>query len=262
MTDPTPQDSVPAPPSTDLADSRGAFRRGFRVGAGMPTVMVTSAMLGFGSLARDSGLSLDVSLALSIGIWGLPGQVAMAELWAMGAPWLAIVLTSSMGNMRFMPMALVTVPWFRGDGRPGWTRYLAAQVMSINIWTVFMRHGPAMPPVERFPFFMGVGTVCLIGGAIGTAAGFVLAGTMPPAVTIALVFMNPAYFLFVFSSVRQRNTIIAVILGAFTGPLLHQITPDWSVPLTGLLAGTAAFLLDRATAHARGENKGGGDDHI
>jgi predicted branched-subunit amino acid permease len=233
--------------SSAFHDDRSAFMGGIRAGAKMPTVMVTSAMLGFGSLARDSGLSLDVTIFLSVGLWGLPGQVAMAEMWAMGAPFLAIVVASSMGNMRFMPMALVTVPWFRGDGRRAWTRYLAAQLMSINIWTVFMRHGPDISVQQRYPYFMGVGVICLIGGTIGTVLGYSLAGTLPVAVTIALVFMNPAYFLFVFSSVRQRNCIISVILGAFTGPLLHQVTPNWSVPLTGLLAGTAAFLLDRAT---------------
>lgn len=234
-------------PETRFGSSRQAFRGGVSEGAKMPTVMVTSAMLGFGSLARDSGLSLDVTVALSVGVWGLPGQVAMAEMWAMGAPMLAILVASSMGNMRFLPMALVTVPWFKGDGRPAWTRFLAAQLMSINIWTVFMRHAPNIAAEHRYPYFMGIAAICMLGGIVGTVGGFVLAGAMPAAVTIALVFMNPAYFLFVFSSVRQRNCIIAVILGAFTGPLLHQVTPDWSVPLTGILAGTAAFLLDRAT---------------
>ncbi len=237
----------------EFASNHQAYWGGMREGAGMPLVMVSSAMLGFGSLARDSGLSLDVSVALSIGLWGLPGQVAMAEMWAMGAPILAILVASSMGNMRFLPMALVTVPWFQGDGRAGWTRYLAAQVMSINIWTVFMRRAPALVVKRRYPYFMGVGSVCLIGGTCGTVLGYVLASTMPPAVTVALIFMNPAYFLFVFSSVRERNCIIAVILGAFTGPLLHQVTTDWSVPLTGLLAGTAAFALDR-TATRRDRN--------
>lgn len=238
-----PTDETP----TAFTDDRNAFWGGVREGGKMPTLMVSSAMVGFGSLARDSGLSLDVSVFLSIAVWGLPGQVAVAEMWALGAPLLAIVVASSMANMRFMPMALVTVPWFRADKRPKWTRYLAAQVMSINIWTIFMRRGPAIEVEHRYPYFMGIGVICLIGGTIGTVVGFVLAGSLPPAVTIALVFMNPAYFLFVFSSVRQRNCIIAVILGGFTGPLLYQVMPNWSVPLTGLLAGTAAFLLDRAT---------------
>jgi len=125
---------------------------------------------------------------------------------------------------------------------------------------VFMRRAPVIPLAQRYPYFMGVGTVCMAGGAVGTVVGFLLAGAMPKAVTIALVFMNPAYFLFVFSSVRQRNLIIAVIVGAFTGPLLHQVTPNWSVPLTGLLAGTAAFALDRATAHIGRRMRDGGDD--
>ena len=253
-------DTAPPADSASFADDRTAFRTGLAEGAGMPFIMVTSAMLGFGSLARDTGLTLDVAVVLSVGIWGLPGQVAMAELWAMGAPFVAIMVASSMANMRFLPMALVTVPLFRGDGRPRRARFYAVQMMSINIWTVFMRRAPAIPLQRRHPYFMGVGTVCMLGGAAGTVTGFLLAGAMPTAVTIALVFMNPAYFLFVFSSVRQRNLIIAVIVGAFTGPLMHQVTPDWSVPLTGLLAGTAAFLLDRATARIGRRNRNGGDD--
>ncbi|MBT6096352.1 MAG: AzlC family ABC transporter permease [Rhodospirillaceae bacterium] len=234
-------------PSRPFEGTSSAFKGGLRDGAMMPVIMVSSAMLGFGSLARDSGLSLDVTVFLTLGLWGLPGQVAMAEMWAMSAPILAIVVASSMGNMRFLPLALVTVPWFRGDKRPKWTHFLAAQVMSINIWTIFMRQAPEIELQHRYPYFMGIGAICLVGGTTGTVLGFVLAGELPVAVTIALVFMNPAYFLFVFSSVRHRNCIIAVILGAFTGPLLHQVSPDWSVPLTGILAGTAAFLLDRAT---------------
>jgi len=239
-------DSEAAPPPPAFADPGAAFAAGLAEGAKMPAIMVTSSMVGFGSLARDSGLSLDITLFLTVGIWGLPGQVAMAELWALGAPVLAIVVASSMGNLRFLPMALVTVPWFRGDKRPAWTRYLVAQVMSINIWTLFMRRAPDIALGGRYPYFLGVGVICLIGGSIGTALGYVLAGELPTEVTIALVFMNPAYFMFVFSSVRQRNCIIAVVIGVVAGPLLHQVTTDWSVPLTGLLAGTAAFLIDRA----------------
>tara|TARA_E500000331_G_scaffold347093_1_gene386817 strand:+ start:4504 stop:5205 length:702 start_codon:yes stop_codon:yes gene_type:complete len=231
----------------------------------MPTVMVSAAMIGFGSLARESGLSLDVTLALTIGLWGLPGQVAMAEMWALSAPVLAIVAASSMGNMRFLPMALITAPWFHGDNRPRWTRYLAAQVMSVNVWSIFVQNAANLAIGQRYPYFMGIGTICVFSGILATILGFFLAGTLPVSVTIALIFLNPAYFLFVFSSVRQRNCMIAVILGFFLGPLLHQSIPDWSVPLTGIIAGTTAFLLDETNllskifqnpAKKRGKNDG------
>ena len=218
----------------------------------MPFVMVTASMVGFGSLARDSGLTLDITLALSIGLWGLPGQVAMAELHAMGVPIIAIVLASSMGNLRFLPMGLVMMPVFRGDPQAHRWRFVIGQIMAINPWTVFMRRAPQISVPLRFPYYMALASTCLAGGALGTVAGYILYGSLPFVVTVSLVFLNPAYFVFVFSSVRQRNCIIAVVLGAFTGPLLHQVTPDWSVPLTGLIAGTAAFFLNRWTGGAGG----------
>jgi len=243
----------PTPGPDAYASRRQAFQGGLKAGAGMPLIMVLSSLIGFGALARDSGLGMEIAVALTLGLWGMPGQVAMAELNALGAPLLAIVVASSMANLRFLPMALVMMPVFRGDPLARKWRFLATHLMAINPWTVFMRRGPGMEIPFRFPFFMGLALVCYTGGIVGTAVGFILAGTLPFYVTVSLVFLNPAYFLFVFSSVRQRNCIIAVILGAGTGPFLHQLTPDWSVPLCGLLAGSAAFFLDRRMGGRHGD---------
>lgn len=222
-----------------------ALRLGIRDGLLMPFWMVFGSMIGFGSMARDAGFGLGVALGSSVGIWGLPGQVAMVELYAVGLPIFAIVVASSMANMRFMPMCVVLIPHFRGNSTAMRWRYLLAQMLSINIWTVFMRRGPGLAPEDRLPFYLGVSVTCLIGGVLGTTIGYVASGILPLYVTVSLVFLNPAYFVFVFSSVRYRNCIIAVILGALTGPLLYQVSPDWSVPATGVIAGTVAYYFDK-----------------
>ena len=232
-------------PQASPSGNTKAFLSGMLAAFAMPFWMVVGAMIGFGSMVRTAGMELDVGLGSTVGIWGLPGQVAMLELFVLGAPLLAIITTSSMANLRFMPMTVVMTPLFRGDPRARRWRYVMAQVMSINIWTTVMSRCPDMPLKDRFPFYFGVSAVCLLAGTIGTSAGFVLAGNMPLYVTLSLVFLNPAYFVFVFSSVRARNCIIAVIMGAIAGPLVHQISPDWGVPITGILAGTAAFMADR-----------------
>jgi len=237
----------PAPPSTSaspLSDG-AAFLSGVGTAFAMPFWMVVGAMIGFGSLVHAAGFGLDLGIGSTLGIWGLPGQVAMVELFVLGAPLLAIIATSSMANLRFMPMVVVMTPLFAGDPRARRWRFVMAQIMSINIWSVTMSRCPEMPLKERFPFYLGVSAVCLLGGVIGTALGFVLAGNMPLYVTLSLVFLNPAYFVFVFSSVRARNSVIAVILGAITGPAIHLLSPDWGVPITGILAGSAAFIADR-----------------
>jgi len=232
-------------PQSPPFGNRKAFLTGVLAALAMPFWMVVGAMIGFGSMIRTAGMDLGIGIGSTLGIWGLPGQVAMLELFVLGAPLLAIITTSSMANLRFMPMIVVMMPLFRGDSRAIRWRYVMSQMLSINIWTTVMSRCPDMALKDRFPFFLGVSLACLIGGVIGTTAGFVLAGAMPLYVTLSLVFLNPAYFVFVFSSVRARNCIIAVIFGAISGPLIHQVSPDWGVPITGMLAGTAAFLADR-----------------
>ncbi len=218
----------------------------------MPFWMVLASMMGFGSMARDAGLDVGIALGSTLGVWGLPGQVAMTELYTIGAPLIAILAASSMANLRFMPMAVVMIPLFNGDDRARRWRYALAQMMSVNIWTVTMHRAPGLILMDRLPFYLGVALTAISGGVIGTVLGYVLAGTMPFFVVVSLVFLNPAYFVFVFSSVRQRNCVFAVVIGAVMGPVMHLISPDWGVVVTGVLAGTAAFYLDRSMGGSSG----------
>ncbi len=211
----------------------------------MPVWVVAASMLGFGSLARDSGLSFSVSVVSTAAVWGLPGQVAFAEMFAVGAPVLAIALASSMANLRFLPMSISMMPLFRNDPK-GWRwRYLLVAMMSVNTWALTLRHGPQMTEDQRVPYFTGLSVTCMTVGVLATALGYHLAGTLPFYITVSLIFLNPMYFIFLFSSIRQRSCILAMMIGAVLGPLFHMISPDWGLPFVGAIAGSAAFLLDR-----------------
>lgn len=213
--------------------------------------MVSASMLGYGSLAKANGVPAAVAIASAPAIWGLPGQVAMVEMVIVGAPLLAIIVASSMANLRFLPMALAFMPIFRKDEGSWRWRYGLVHLMSVNTWASTLKRAPTIAPEHAAPYYCGFSAVCLTGGTLGTAAGFVLAGTLPFAVKATLVFLNPVYFAFVFAQVRHRNALLAMILGAFLGPLLHPISPSWSLPVAGLLAGTGGWLLDKVVPGRR-----------
>lgn len=203
-------------------------------------------MTGYGSLARELGLSWPVAVLSSATVWGLPGQVAMAELFAVGAPLLAIALAVAGANARFLPMAIAMLPLLRGGvTRWAWC-YGLVQLMSINTWTGLMRRGPSLPPAQRAPYFVSFSAVCMTAGLAGTVLGFVLAGTLPRILTLGLVFLNPIYFLMMFAGVRARAGVLAVLAGAVIGPLAHVVSPAWGLPVTGVIGGTLAFLIDRS----------------
>ncbi len=212
---------------------------------GLPALVLFASMTGFGALARESGLGLAPALAATAGIWGLPGQIALAELYAAGGELLAVTLAVSMANARFLPMAVSFLPLLQaGLGRRAWL-FALVQLLSVNTWAAGLRVAPGLPGHGRRRYFVVFAAICLSAALIGTAAGYLGGGALPRPVTFGLVFLNPVFFALIFADMRGRATAIALGIGAFLGPPLHLVSPDWGVLATGLIAGTAAFALAR-----------------
>ena len=225
--------------------SWSVLRRALLDAAGTPSLVLFASMMGFGSLARDSGFTLGAALAATAGIWGLPGQIALAELHAAGSETLAVVMAVSLANARFLPMAVAFLPILQaGLARRVWLFGLA-QLISVNTWAAGLRVAPGLPGTERRRYFVAFAAVCLSAALFGTAAGFLATEALPRPVTLGLVFLNPIFFALIFADTRVRSTAFALVLGAVAGPLLHLVSPDWGVLATGLIAGTAAFWLGR-----------------
>ena len=233
---------------TDRAPDAGmtaayAARRGLLQALGLPSAIVMTSMMGFGSLAADGGISLLTAMAASAAVWGLPGQVAMAELWAAGAGLLTVTLAASLANARFMPMAMSLFPLMRGGMRHRGTPYLLVQLLSVNTWAACQQAFPAIPPQRRAVYYTVFASTILIAGQVGTALGFFAVALLPKAVTLGLIFLNPCYFALLFAGTRARPYVAALLLGALSGPPLYTLTPEWSLLITGFAAGSIAYFL-------------------
>lgn len=231
--------------TTLITTPRGAVLRGLVDATGMPALVLFASMIGYGSMAREYGLTLMTSVFSTALVWGLPGQIAMVELYAVGAPVVAVVLAASAANARFLPMVLSVMPLVNEGVRTRRWRYVIAHFMSLNPWAALMREGPRMNPALRGPYFAGFAAVCFSAALVGTGAGFLMAGALPRDVTLSLVYLNPVFFTLVFVDVRDWSLILAVLAGAVTGPMFHLVSADWGLILTGAVAGSFAYLWDR-----------------
>ena len=184
-------------PAEAFDGRRRAFRGGVAAAFRMPVWVVSASMMGFGSLARDSGVSFGVAVVSTATVWGLPGQIAFVE-------------------------------------------------------AMTLRFAPGMPEQHRAPYYTGLSTTCMIVGVLSTGLGYYLAGTFPFYITVSLIFLNIMYFTFLFASVRQRNCLLALMIGAALGPLFHLISPEWGLPFCGVIAGTAAFFIDQRLGDGHG----------
>ena len=223
--------------------------RGARAGFSVPSFMVFVAMIGFGSLAKSLGVTLAATIISAVGIYGLPGQVAMLEAYATGASLMIILISVAMANMRFFPMSIVLMPLFEPQDRLHRWRYLVVQFMSVNTWSHMQHVASDMPRSERLGYFSGFAFTCFSFGVFGAIVGWLLAGNLAIEVTATLIFINPAYFIFLFCTNRNRNIIVSILLGAVMGPVFYKLSPEWGLPFCGLVAGTLGYLFYRKRPH-------------
>jgi len=243
----------PQATAAGFGSPRAAALAGMRRAIGVPILVLSASFLGFGALVHQSGLSLWHGLFSTATGWALPGQIAFVELYSVGASLAVIALAVALVNARLMPMTITLMPYLRAPGTPRWAYYVASHWIAVTAWAAMMRDWPRMPQGERLPYFVGMGLVLWGGTLVTTALGYGLAGAVPLYVTLGLVFVNPIYFMLVFAAdVRARGRILALLIGAASGPALHVLTPDFGLLLTGVIAGSVAFLADRHWSRRRG----------
>lgn len=230
----------------DFGSATGAKRAGMRAALGMPALVLGASYIGFGALIRQSGLTLPQGLASTIAGWALPGQIALVEVYAAGGTLVAAALAVALANARLLPMVLTLMPLLRADEKRLKARYfLAAHFIAITGWAITMQRAPDMPPAQRLSFFAGFTVALWISTVLCTALGFVLVGVLPSYVTLGLVFINPLYFMLIFTAdFRRSDRALALAFGAVLGPLFYLVDPDWGLLATGVIAGTLAFAID------------------
>lgn len=203
-------------------------------------------MLGFGALAFETGLSLALALACTGGIWALPGQIVLIEMYVSGAPGALTVLAVVLTGARFLPMAVSLMPVLNDPRHRRATVYAAAQLLAMTSWAWTMRRCADMPREDRLPYFIGFAGACWAVCLVATAAGFYLAGSFPPLLRLGFLFLSPVYFVvLLIGDARTPLGIVALLCGAVAGPLLHLVDPQWSVLSAGVIGGTAAYFVQR-----------------
>jgi predicted branched-subunit amino acid permease len=235
----------PAPYASPGAARMGGARDAF----GLPALGLAAGFIGFGAIAREAGWGEWLTVFSTLALWATPAQVLMAEMYATGSSIALILVGVAIVNMRFLPMAAALAPTLGAGPEPRWRLYAAIFYLAILSWAFSMRRCPHMPTDQRLPYFEGFILTVLVFGLPATWAGFVLAGIMPQWVTLGLVALPVVFFILVFiDGARLRIDRAALLAGAAAGPPAYLLTPQWNLMVTGVVAGTAAFLVDAAMA--------------
>ena len=211
---------------------------------GAPVLVLFAGMVGFGAMGRTHGFDAWMTGLTSLLMFALPGQVVMLEMFISGSSLLAIGFAVTLTSTRFVTMVVTLFPQLhRRDRNP--LLYLWVHMLAMTAWAVSMREFPRMRPQHRLNYFIGLALPCWLISPLGTVLGYYVAGWVPTPVTLALVFINPLFFLLTFTDVKPWGNRLAIGLGCLLGPVFFMLDADSSLLLTGLVGGTVAYLIDR-----------------
>jgi predicted branched-subunit amino acid permease len=144
-------------------------------------------------------------------------------------------------------MTLSIWPYLRRPGQPLWLQLLMAHFVAATSWIDATRHLPGMEPERRVPYYLGFASACMAVSATMTALGFLLVSALPAPLAAGLLCLTPLYFMIsLVGSARDATDWLAIGLGIGLVPVAQlTIGKDFDLLATGLVGGTAAYLLGR-----------------
>ena len=214
-----------------------------------PTWILVASFFGFGALAQDLGFSAFQTVLISALVYALPNQLVLITAMAQGMAFIPLFLAVAFSGMRLMPMVVSLVPLMCSPKIPSWRIYVMSHFVAITIWLECMRYLPELPRDLRLSYFSGFAFGMFTTGLLGTLAGFYFAAALPLFLAAALLFLMPLYFLMTLTdSVKMLSDKLALVFGLVMGPLVFLVIPDGDLVITGLVGGTAAFLIAKRKA--------------
>ncbi len=220
------------------------FKKGCRTALGIPGISLAASFFALGALFKNSGLNAMQSFLSTLIGFALPGQLVMAETLIVNGTLLNILIAVFLTNARLYPMTVNLVPVIRQKNRPRWHYYFLAHFIAVTSWVYMLSNYNKINKENRFSFFLGLGVTLWVLSTIATVIGFYTAGIISKKVFVAIIFLNPIYFMCMIVSVLNKlHIILTVFLSIILAPILFLVTPDWSVLLAGVISGIISYFF-------------------
>jgi len=218
--------------------SRIPFALGFRAMAPLWLGVIPFG-LAYAVTARDAGLSVLETQALSVLVFAGSAQVSAAGLFGVGAGGLEIVLTTLLLNVRHV---LYGISLGRQTTLTRRQRPVAAYFLTDEAFGVVVASSE-----RRFPFLLGAELSLFVTWNLATFGGALLGAAIPDPEEIGVDLIFPLAFLaLLVPLVRTRTELaVAVASGALAYALSREMPGGLPILVTGVLGSLLGAWLTR-----------------
>ena len=222
------------------------FFRGFKsiLKPDSPAIALGCCFIAIGALLKNIGFNIQESIFSTMLIYALPGSLVMAESILVGASLLSIFIAVWFVNARLYPMAVSLFPLMMDESQPKWKYYLSCHFIAVSAWLIMKSNYETIEKKDRVDFWIGIGSATWSVAVLATILGFYLSDHLNKDMLMGLAILNPIYFTcMMVGAMKTIQVSFSVILGAILGPVFYFISPEWSILLGGLIAGSLAYLI-------------------
>ena len=212
--------------------------------ANSPAIELFASFVAIGALFKSIGLNIQESIFSTFLTYALPGSLIMAESLIVGASLLNIFLAVWLVNARLYPMTVSLFPLLTHKSQPRLKYYLACHFIAVSAWLIMKENYKSVERKYRLDYWIGVGAANLSVAISATAFGFFIADYLNKDMLMGLAILNPIYFTcMMVGAMKTIQITLSVTLGGILGPVFYFFSPEWSILLGGLVAGSIAFLI-------------------
>ena len=184
-------------------------------------------------IARDAGLSLVETQALSLFVFAGSAQFTAAGLFATGATALEIVFTTFLLNVRHVLYGLALGRQVRLDG---WRRPVVAFFLTDEVFgVVSTRRAPT------FGYLLGAELSLFVTWNLSTLGGGLIGGAIPDPTKLGLDLVFPLAFLALL--VPLVRTRVELVVALFSGALAYVVAQMSSGGVPIVVTGVGGSLL-------------------
>ena len=222
------------------------FLKGYRsiLKPDSPAIALGCCFIAIGALLKNIGFNIQESIFSTMLIYALPGSLVMAESILIGASLLSIFIAVWFVNARLYPMAVSLFPLMMDESQPKWKYYLSCHFIAVSAWLIMKSNYENIEKKDRVDFWIGIGSATWSVAVFSTALGFYISDYLNKDMLMGLAILNPIYFTcMMVGAMKTIQIALSVTLGAILGPIFYFFSPEWSILLGGLIAGSIAFLI-------------------